>query len=335
MTEEPAEHIDEDVLERYALGALNDEERHAVESHASACPRCMEALRREALIAAGVRLAGRADLKASLRRRIDAQERPARRWRMLAAAAVACAVTGGTLYYAWIGRWGHPVTPPPPIAQSEALPADKVVRDDGSSAGGLAGSNAPAPAAQSAVGRTAAHPPAHSPEGAASTAREELKSLETAGPATPSRVGEEGYWSEGIVEETPTHNDALQESGAARALSAGAFKKEAGELKGAAAKDAMTGERQQFHLRQKPASALPPVVGEKQRLAQGTLVPARVDQRGTTTTMTLYLDTLVDETQLRDASVRQAGGDTVIVELGKRKILYRIPTAAGAGQQGK
>jgi hypothetical protein len=96
-------------------------------------------------------------------------------------------------------------------------------------------------------------------------------------------------------------------------------------------KDALAGSQEQYRLRQQPASALPgnrESAGRDQRR-----VPTRVDQRGGTTTMTLYLDSLVDEKDLKSARVEALGDDSVVVRLGGKKILYRFPSGQAAQQQ--
>ncbi|HUI11469.1 MAG TPA: hypothetical protein VL221_14145 [Bacteroidota bacterium] len=325
MTE--AGHIPEDVLERYALGTLDDEKRREADAHAADCPLCRDALRHEAMIAAGVRMAGRADLAGSLGRRIAALDRSRRRWRMLAAAAVVAVITGSGLIVALLEGWGSGA--PPPVAGARTITPGPARRDEVQTAPGLSAANAPSPPPGTSG---APHAVKSLADAERATAEHEEKPAgdQLRLPAAALPAEGEGYWSEGVIEETRGEATALQESGAARAQGAPALKKEVPELKGSVSKDALAGDRQEFRIRQEPASALP---GAKQRQAGESTVPARVQERGKTTTLTLYLDTLVNERELQGASVRQAGGDTVIVELGKRKILYRLGTPQGAPQQ--
>ena len=95
-------HISDEVMERYALGTLDPEDRRDVDAHVALCHDCGEALRRELVIARGVRMAGREDLKRSLGRRVAALDRPRRRWRVMAAAASLALLVGSGLYVAWI-----------------------------------------------------------------------------------------------------------------------------------------------------------------------------------------------------------------------------------------
>jgi len=326
-------HIAEETLERYALGTLGDEERRSVDEHAAGCAPCREALRREALLAAGVRMAGRADLKRSLGRRIAALDRPRRAWRALAVAASLAIVIGGGLYVAWLEERGPAGAVPAPVAGNVTAPTGSARRDEAPQSERSITASAPSHGTNVSGGRPAVKS-AHQPEDAEFGKPREI-TADKVRPLASAHNEESGYWTEGVVEEAPSNAPGLEESGAARAQSAGAFKKEALELKGNVSKDDIAGERQGFLLRQQPAGLLPAEAGAKQRQHDGARVPAHVEQRGATTTMTLYLDTLVDEGVLRDASVRQAGRDSVIVEIGKRKILYRLPGGAAGQQQNK
>jgi len=322
-------HISDEVMERYALGTLDPEDRRDVDAHVALCHDCGEALRRELVIARGVRMAGREDLKRSLGRRVAALDRPRRRWRVMAAAASLALLVGSGLYVAWIEGRAPRLTPPSPADQARTQAGEATRRDESAHVGELSAENAPSAApALSAVPRKVKSSDA-APVPAAGIESERAR------PAAALRNEEPGYWSEGVVEAANSNALALDESAGARAQSAGAFKKESDLLKGDVAKDALAGARQEFRLRQKPASTLPEFLGAKQQQSQRALVPARVEERGTTTTMTLYLDSLVGEAELKGAKVRQAGGDTVVVEIGGKKILYRLTGGAAAGQQRK
>ena len=327
MTE--STHIAEETLERYALGTLGTEERARVEAHAAGCAACREALRRESVIAAGIRMAGREEMKRSLARRIAARERPRRRWRVMAAAASLALLVGSGLYIAWLDGRAPAIAPPSPVAGNQVSPPAALRRDESLAEGGVHAEHVPPAAAPAGSGAPRVVKSLALPQNAPSEnerAEEQVKRMAAAYQAR-------GFWTEGVVEEAPSNETGMVESGAARAQGAAAFKKEAQELKADAAKDALAGARQEYRLRQEPASALPAGMGAKQRQAEPRVVHARVVERGSTTTMTLYLDTLVDDAELKGATVRQAGSDSVIVELGRRKILYRIPGSAPAQQQ--
>ena len=96
-------------------------------------------------------------------------------------------------------------------------------------------------------------------------------------------------------------------------------------------KDADSRVQGEYLIRQQPASTLP---GDQERSGRNQYrVPTRVDQRGSTTTLTMYLDSLVDEKDLRSAIVESARDDSVVVTLGGKKILYRFPPGQTAQQK--
>jgi hypothetical protein len=139
-----------------------------------------------------------------------------------------------------------------------------------------------------------------------------------------------GFWSDGIVERAGGALDAAAARGGVSAGEKNAllFKSKALKKEADQTKDALQG---QYLLRQKPASAL---TGSRERSGRDQqTVPTRVDQRGSTTTMTLYLDSLLDENDLKRGRVEAVSDDSVVVTLGGKKILYRFPPGQGAQQQ--
>jgi len=107
-----------------------------------------------------------------------------------------------------------------------------------------------------------------------------------------------------------------------------ALKEEEGRLK-----DVLPRPRAQYLLRQQPANALP--VDRERSGRDQQSVPTRIDQRGSTTTMTMYLDSLVDEREMKKARVEAVSDDSVVVTLGGKKILYRFPPGQAAQERQK
>jgi anti-sigma factor RsiW len=346
MTDDSGTHIasDEEILSRYALGRLDGAEREKVDRHIAGCPACMEALRREMRIAAGVRRLGRENLKERLR--VAAGPHLSRWPRILSVAAAVTAVAGLGAYYAWFN--GGETLPPrsgesPPLAgrtespgQDEGNaparePADKVKGDR--TVGSPAQSSGHLQANRNELASPASRDAENGRRGtagagdiAASEAARGMPSTEPAG----------AFWSDGVVQRGKAALDAAaprpekgavlsQEKSAVLSKST-ARKEEEGRLK-----DALPPPRAHYLLRQQPASALP---ADRERSGKEQQnVPTRVDQRGSTTTMTMYLDSLVDEKDLKKARVEALGDDSVVVMLGGKKILYRFPPGQGAQQQ--
>jgi hypothetical protein len=305
----------------------------------------MEALRREMRIAAGVRRLGREDLKAELKRRVAADPQPAGWPRILSAAAAVGIVAGLGVYYAWFTGGG---TPPPPPGGSPPLAGrtESSRQDEG---------NAPARELADKVkgDRTAESPTRLSghlqtdrkaPVSPASRDAENDRSGTPAagGIASPKTAGEPAatepageFWSDGVVERGEAAFDAAAPRGAVMSQEhnavlskSKALKEEEGRLK-----DVLPRPRAQYFLRQQPASALP--VDRERSGRDQQSVPTRIDQRGSTTTMTMYLDSLVDEREMKKARVEAVSDDSVVVTLGGKKILYRFPPGQAAQERQK
>jgi hypothetical protein len=347
MADDRGAHIasDGELLSRYALGRLDEAERERVDRHTAGCPACMEALRREMRIAAGVRRLGREDLKAELKRRVAADPQPAGWPRILSAAAAVGIVAGLGVYYAWFTGGGTPPPPPvgsPPLAGRTESPrqgegnaparelTDKVKGDR----------TAESPTRLSGQLQTERKTPvspasrdAKNDRGGAPAAGD-ISSRVTAGEAAAMEPAGE-FWSEGVVERGEGALDAGAPRGAVTSQEKNAvlfkskvLKEEEGRLK-----DAPSRPRSQYFLRQQPASALPADRERSGRDQQS--VPTRIDQRGSTTTMTMYLDSLVDEREIKKARVEAVSDDSVVVTLGRKKILYRFPPGQAAQQRQK
>ena len=141
------------------------------------------------------------------------------------------------------------------------------------------------------------------------------------------------FWSDGVVERGEAARDggglpgavSSQEKSAVN-LNSSTLKKEEAHLK-----DALSRPQGRYLVRQQPASALP---SDRERSGRDQQrVPTRVDQRGSTTTMTMYLDSLVDDGDLKKAQVEAVRDDSVVVTLGGRKILYRFAPGQAVQQQ--
>jgi hypothetical protein len=356
MTDEGNTHFgsDEERLSAYVLGRLEESERLAMERHAATCSSCSEALRREMILAAGTRKLGREELKAELRRKIALSREPARFPLAWSAAAALFLVAGLGVYYA-LFTGGEKISPPSVGTPPLAMRAERSAQSAPGSPGGGEKILMDKGAASTAQGAAGAEEKQKTSPIALKGSMEDERRSEPARelPAAPTVVGgaavEEGFWSDGIVE------TAVQAHGAPRAVVTQAEKslavsgandarsdraqarEESNRLRGAALqlkKDASGGRQGEFLIRQQSANTLP---GERDQLRKAqNAVPTRFDQRGSTTTMTMYLDSLVDEKELQNASVEAVRDDSVIVTLGGKRILYHLaPGQGGAGARQK
>jgi hypothetical protein len=351
MTDDSGTHFasNEELLSRYALGRLDDAERERIDRHAAGCSTCMASLRREMRIAAGARRLGRDDLKSELKRRIDRESRPARWPRILSAAATVGIVVGLGVYYSWfsertsvpaqVGADSPVASRTGPLTQVEKKAPAQGIRDKE-----MAEKTAEPSASSSA--QPAAKQKAEAPSTYASAENErrteyrKMVRSETAPGAAGGETSGGEFWSDGIVEgAVPVPEAAASRGGVApqekkQDLAKGNAMKEdedrlneeADRLKGAVHRT-----QGEYLIRQQPASSLP---GDRERPGKDQQrVPTRFDQRGNRTTMTMYLDSLVDEKDLKSARVDAVRDDSVVVTLGGKKILYRFPAGQAAQQQ--
>jgi hypothetical protein len=344
MADRKSAHIasDGELLSRYALGRIDAAEREVVDRHTAGCSACMDALRQEMRIASGARRLGREELKAELKRKIGAAPQGAGWVRVLSAAAAVCIVAGLAVYYAWF-TGGEPLHPLPVVSSPLAGKMETPRQDEGNAPArdladkvkgdGTPESPVPSPGGVRAKQKEAASPAHLKLESERrGTGRRLAVSGAEGGAGTAEPAG--GFWSEGIVESGEAARDAAapraavtgREKSGALFQSNAVKKEEAGYMKDAPARP-----QGQYLLRQQPASTLP---GDQERPAgDRQRVPTRVDRQGSTTTMTMYLDSLLDERDLKNARVEALTGDSVVVTLRGKKILYRFPPGQGAQQQ--
>jgi hypothetical protein len=335
------EHItdDQELLADFVLGRLPDTARAEWQDHVAACEPCAEAVRLERALAAGIRRAGRDRLKARIAETGRSVERAIPWPRILSVAAVLAVVVGVGVYEHWFTQENLPVATldqrpinaqrdvpyqPPADGASKPLPG----RDE-------AGRNQlMEKSARSDERRYAAPPPA----AVAGRGGSEIKvnkdvdiGVSPAIAALDDKGGAGAEWIEGNRLDGSPKGDreaplALQSNGPAAARALGKVSAE-GEKKAKeespAATDALSANAMQFSVQQRPASALPRA---RQTVSQaiGNTVQTMVVRKGDSLSMTLYLDSLLDERTVQNARVRQVGADSVVVELGGRRIGYRL-----------
>ena len=344
MTDDSGTHIasDEELLSRYVLGRLDPAEREAVDRHTAGCGACMEALRREMRIAAGARRLGREELKAELKRRVAAAPRPDVWPRVLGAAAAIGIVAGLGVYYVWFAGGGtltsRPGVTPPLAGRTESRSGEggnapaRELADNVKKERKLE-SSAPSPGRIQREEKASASPAIRDNEQSPAPTAVGVAGSEAARGTPSARPGE--FWSDGVVERHEAALDAAAPRGAVTAQERNAVLFESRKVKKEhdRLKDALPRPQGEYLIRQQPVSALPVDRGRSGRDQER--VPTRVDQRGDTTTMTMYLDSLVGESELKKARVEAVSDDSVVVTLGGKKILYRFPPGQGAQQRQK
>lgn len=361
MTDQSNRHIagDEELLARYALGTLEADTREAVERHIAGCDACAAAVRRERLIAAGARRLGRDQIKRRLGQTpIVEGSRPTVWPRVLSAAAVLGLIVGAGLYYDWLGSGTGDVSPvteqkaqfetpaqesgkaaPPTASAPPGRDQDAGVSDARRESGRFAQAVPPVTgekksfrsdqsAARTMQGEVGATQP--SAAGAAAGISREKEGMEAvAAPAV--------YWTEGTplsgVGELGAAQAADRVSDESRMLKKELDGKSKIDVQRKAAANELQSSMGNYRVNQAPASALPRERQMVQQRNAGGGVQTLVKQDGNITTMTLFLDSLVDPIEAKSANVEAVSDDSLIVNLGKQRIGYRIPTGVNKEQQ--
>jgi hypothetical protein len=352
---------DEDLLSLYVLNRLSAEERKKLEVHLVSCLHCREAVRQERELVSGIRQFGREEVKSRLKRQLAQKSYSYHRlisWqRVLSAAAVMFVVVGLGIYNRWFS-WGERKNLPTTqemhepekvltenahkIAQSkqketttaeEQIPL-KTLRDD------KADEKHPTEQIQSAQSSVAVSK-------TQSGQNESVNKLENTVAAPSSggggislnkdigkvkdqigaaQSGVKQFWIEGIV--LQEQGRAVREGLSLDKMSASKrnmpkSKKSSEQIgRQPSAEEILT--QNEIRISQQYVRLLPPA---RQKLQQvhGQAIQTSVQQSDRGTTLTMYLDTLFNDEDLRNAKVEEILPDSLVIEVESRKIGFKIP----------
>lgn len=355
MAEKTSIHIADDPgrLEEFVLGRLGDIERVSVEKHSASCERCAQAIRTEQTLAAGVKSLGREVLKENLRRRLARTLAPAGiPWpRILSAAAVLAILFG----VGWLNHWFLATETEP------AMITEKLTETDAPVAGGATPSPTAVPRADRGQAEEYEASPRPSertakaehprgglddrlrPEGetpsparnetaeiAAAGARSEVVTQQDLKIAAEPPAPAERFWLEGNSIAVPSATDAAfagAKDDALRKRKSAAQVLAEKETNAPAATGTVAAQSiRNYRVLQRSSAALPePRQNMQQMNTPRAVVQTLVEQRPGETILTLYLDSLVDLRELRNARVDPVARDSVIVNIGNQRIGYRLP----------
>lgn len=330
------EHLladDPELLERFVLEKLAEGERAKLDEHLRTCAVCRKAVHMERMMAAGARRLGRDETKERLARRLSVDRHTTFPWRTLAAAAVIITLIGISITSRWFAV--HEPSPLAPElgqvsaptggedrradAEKSEYAAPSTVRKEGATSEGKGGP------AESKIQNT---PMAAAPQ--TETGKEDLAVADKAvrlqpaidekkSTATGSPTRSPAYWTEGTV---------FQQSGEEETLLKDALQKPAAAARVERDADALTLQNTMppISISQRSAADLPRTRQVLQKQTAPGQVQTLVEQRDDGFHLTLYLDSLVDETALKNSTVRQVGPDSAIVRIANQQIGYRIPS---------
>ncbi len=329
---------DPDLLERYALRKVLESERKQLDGHLRTCMECRARLKDETEIVEGIKMFGRGEMKDKLRQRLAHE--PGRRipWaRIMSAAATIVIIVGIGFFNEWF--------PPQSKQQVESKPAETLgdMKDrvperaavQKQEISDLTNDRERDLALRSKTGketkietplklqfdgekredRSALSAAAQSGAGAAQQRTEHRISLDEIQGQKLDQVDDQ-VWVEGTVMKQTGKNGAFgEESRKKKALDAQVPKA-----------DTQPSFQQGVQLQQMSSRNLPATQQQKQRLSNVNSVQTLVSRTNQGLKMTLFLDTLFQETDFRNANVQEVEPDSIVIDLPNQRIGYQLPS---------
>ena len=340
---------DEDLLARFVLDRVEAAERQQLEAHLRTCEQCRRAVEAERLLAAGIKRAGREELKGRLKKRLVPSKRFGVTWyQVVGAAATIVVLVSIGIYNHWFSPGG---TGPRPMAvQQETnkveIPADRSKvseKDKGEAASPAedAGTRHPREAEKERPVAAPSVPVEIETQGAAQPKAAPLQT--TAAQATKpaeslkkqASVGG-GVWVQGVI--LSNESEGRGEAQLQAPLAEGRvdeLRLQKRESKGLADRRRIGfvggKETESITVAQEPFSNLP--ASRQSQQEETDRIETLFQQAGGKLLVTLYLDTLVSDKELQNARISQIGEDSIIVNVGGRRVGYKLPPGWAGEQQ--
>ncbi len=339
---------DDDLLAKYVLGRLTVEERKIFEAHLRSCLHCREAVRQEQEIVSGIRQYARDEAKSRLKRRLVVQSDSYRTlitWqRVMSAAAVMLVVVGLGIYNRWFS-WGERKSPSitEEMLEPQRLQIESEQKTGQSKEKETKTARQQAPLHTSRDREDLAKPRTEQAQGDQSRLavtktqaeqNEGMNKLEKAAGAPSSggaaismnkdlgnaqdhiRMAQPEvteFWVEGMV---------LQEQSQPLRTQLSLDKGYASEQK--VPRPKKSAEQNEIRISQRNIQLLP-IARRKPQQELGHAIQTSVQQSERGTSMTMYLDTLFNEHNLRNARVEEILPDSLVIEVESRKIGFKMP----------
>ncbi len=326
---------DPDLLERYARGKVSESERKQLDEHLRTCLECRARLKDERGIVEGIKKFGRGEMKDRLQQRLAHEPRRRIPWaRIMSAAATIVIIVGVGFFNEWF--------PPQPKQQVESKPAETLgdMKDQVPERAAaqkqeiseLAKDRERDLALKSKVGketkiearqklpfdgakredRSALSAAAQSGTGAA---QQRTLSLDENEGQKMGQVDDQ-VWVAGTV---MTQTDKNEKFGKVS-------RKETAQDVQVPKAETQPSAQQGVHLQQMPSRNLPAAQQQKQRLSNVNSVQTLLSRTAQGLKMTLYLDTLFQDSDFRNASVQEVEPDSIVIDLPNQRIGYQLPS---------
>jgi hypothetical protein len=334
---------DQDLLAMFVLNRVSAAARQGLEAHLSTCEQCRRAVQAEQLLVAGIKRAGREELKARLKERVALRRRFEVTWYQVAGAAAAIVVLVSIgIYSRWFGIGEKEREP---LAVQEHLEVGKLStppdrsklaekgKEKGEAPAAGAGTSRPRgpekgmvtealPAPVEAKSRRAAEPEVAPLQIAAAQAGKEAEAL-SKGTSEVTTM-----WVEGTVLSHGIEDRAAPQLYAPLAGKKSAElrdrKNEAQALTAQKQQDFVGGkEKESTIVAQRSLPDLP--VSRKARQQEKNTIETLFQRTSGRLHVTVYLDTLVSEPELQTARIMPIGEDSIILNLGSQRIGYKMP----------
>jgi hypothetical protein len=326
---------DPDLLERYARGKVLESERKQLDEHLRTCLECRARLKDETGIVEGIKMFGRGEMKDMLQQRLAHE--PSRRipWtRIMSVAATIVIIVGISFFNEWF--------PPQPKQKVESKPAETLgdkkdqfperAAAQKQEISDLAKDREMDLALESKVGKETKieAPKKLQFDGAKREDRSALSAAAQSGTGAgqqrtlsldemkDQKMGQvdDQVWVEGTV---MTQTDKHEEFGKV------SWKKTVQDAQIPKAETQLS-VQQGVHLQQMPSRNLPAAQQQKQRLSNVNSVQTLVSRTNQGLKMTLYLDTLLQDADFRNASVQEVEPDSIVIDLPNQRIGYQLPS---------
>jgi hypothetical protein len=358
---------DPELIERFVLHQVNPEERNELEDHLRICEVCKRAVRSEQLVLAGIRRSGRERFKSNLSKKLAVVPREEKKtpWvQMISAAAVIVILLTVGIYNRWFQTREEMPTADVVAQQSEEdkaytpaemkreqVPTERQ-RDEPTTQAPETQFAAKSPT-QNEVRRVAQSPRAAVPAPTAMNEAEQLKrradnlntrdvANEAAGAAATQNEpmvasGVETIWVEGSI--LPLDSREVRAKAQVRDEAIAVYADKKADARAGRDEAVQADEKQgenSIVLSQQNSIALPASqqrVQQLNKLANARMnttnsVMTKIERVGNQTHLTLFLDSLVDENELAKASIETPRSDSLIVNLPRQRIGYKLPTNA-------
>ena len=333
---------DDELIERFILKKLNPKERNELEDHLRICEVCKQEVRAQQMLVAGIRRSGREAFKARLREKVGLLPEQRIPWpHILSAAAVIVILLSVGIYNRWFETVKQPentvvlIHPDaaPAVVSKDSVAEESAPPDD------IRSGDQPLVSSERLLQKRAEDTKAQASKSLSQLADEDkskmMEGVSSAQGAGAAATREESaqevqadivvaqpeiLWAEGTI----LHSEELMEKGKAeqRGVSGYQFgKADAMRAAPSSAKKQMPKESPLLVIQQSVAA----IPLSQQQLRQPNTVLTKVERLGEQIQITVYLDSLLDESDFARTTIEPTANDSVVVNLPNQRLRYKLP----------